>query len=430
MQETSLADPVLMLAGLLLLATSSAILLKRIRFPYTIGLVIIGMILASLAQYSNQLELLHRVELSHDLIMYVLLPVLIFGAALHIKIPHMFREMKTVMTLAVPGVVLSMLIIGYLLNVLTPLTLAGAMLFGALISATDPVAVIALFKEVGAPDRMLMLMDVESLFNDATAIVVFGIVLSVVQSGSGFTGWMLLEGIGSFIEVFFGGILVGGVLGLSMCWLLKLGRGSPFVQIANSTILAYGSFIIADHIFGFSGVMSTIAAGLVIRSSIGELLSNQVRQLIEPYWDFIVFIANSLVFLLLGFKESLLIKSPERLLDAFPWLLIAIVVVLLARFLVVYLLLPASDVFLRGREVDMKVKAIIFWGGLRGVVPVALMVSIPSDMEYQNLIIDMTLAVILFSLLVQGTTVNWLMCRLRVNQKYHIVRAAMKKLGG
>ena len=430
MHEANLAVPVLMLAGLLLLATSSAIFLKRINFPYTIGLVIIGIVLASLARYSDQISHLREIDLSHDLIMYVLLPVLIFDAAIHIKIPHLFRELRPVMILAVPGVVMSMLIVGYMLNALTPLTLAGAMLFGALISATDPVAVIALFKEVGAPERMSMLMDAESLFNDATAIVIFGIVLSVIQAGGGVDGMMLLGGLWSFIEVFFGGILVGVVLGLSMRWLLKLGRDEPFVQIAHTTILAYGSFIVADHVFGFSGVMSTIAAGLITRSSMAELICDQVRQFIKPYWEFMAFVANSLIFLLLGVKEDLLIKSPERLMEIYPWLILAVAVVLLARFLVVYSLLPVSNLFSKGREVDFKVRAVMFWGGLRGVVPVALMVSIPEDMAHRGLIIDMTLAVILFSLLIQGTTINWLMTKLKVNQKYHVVRSAMKKLGG
>lgn len=430
MQEASgLAVPVLILSCLLLLATSSAIALKKLRFPYTIGLVLLGMIVAIAARYSDSLNVLMQVSLSHDLIMYVLLPVLIFDAALHIKIPHLYRELVPVLTLAVPGVVFSMLIIGYLLGALTPLTLTGTLLFGALISATDPVAVIALFKEVGAPERLSMLMDSESLFNDATAIVVFGLVLSVVQSGQAVDGVIMISGLWSFITVFFGGILVGVILGLAMRWLLQIGRDEPFVQIAHTTILAYTSFVVADHIFGVSGVMSTIAAGLITRSALGTVITDQVRQFIKPYWEFMAFVANSLIFLLLGMKEDLLFRNLDRLQQIYPFLLIAIGVVLLARFLVIYLLLPLSNRLPIGRGVDNKVKAIMFWGGLRGVVPVSLILLIPENIEHRSLIFDMTLAVILFSLLIQGATINWLMTRLKVNQKYHIVRAAMKKLG-
>ena len=428
-EAIDLATPVLILSLLLLLATSSALLLKRLNFPYTIGLVVIGIILAGLARYSQQLDLILRVGLNHDLIMYVLLPVLIFDAALQLKLPYLVRELSSVLTLAVPGVVLSMLFIGYLMEWLTPLTLTGALLFGALISATDPVAVIALFKELGAPERMSALMDSESLFNDATAIVIFGIVLSVYQSGEAFSGMTLAMGILSFIKVFFGGLAVGTILGLLMCKILEISHSEPFVQIAHTSILAYTSFVVADHIFGFSGVMATIAAGLLTRTALGEVVSDQVRQFIKPHWEFMAFVANSLIFLLLGVKEDLLFRNLDRLGQVFLYLMLAIVVVMMARFLVIYVLLPMANRLPGCRRIDGKIKAVMFWGGLRGVVPIALMLMIPEDMAHRQLIIDMTLAVILFSLLVQGTTISWLMNRLKVNQKYHVVRAAMKKLG-
>ncbi|MCW7554269.1 sodium:proton antiporter [Endozoicomonas gorgoniicola] len=429
MHAASLAIPVLILSGLLLIATSSAILLKRLRFPYTIGLVVIGMVLGIAAQYADQLELALKVDLSHDLIMYVLLPILIFDAAINIKPPSLFREMGVILNLAVIGVVLSMLVVGALLNWLTPLSLASAMLFGALISATDPVAVIALFKEVGAPERLSMLMDSESLFNDASAIVIFGIVLAVVQSGSGVSAGVLLEGIGAFIKVFFGGILVGSAMGVAMRWLMKLSKGVPFAQIAFTTILAYGSFIIADHVLGVSGVMSTIAAGIITRSSSSTVLSEEVRGFLRPYWELLSFIVNSLIFLLLGLKENLLFRNFDYLLTNYHFFLVAIFAVLAGRLAAVYLLLPASNRLAFCRSVDGKSMAVMFWGGLRGVVPVALMLLIPDTLPDKELIIDLTLVVILFSLLIQGTTVNWLMKKLNVCQQYHIRRAAMKKLG-
>lgn len=430
MHETSLATLILIQASLLLLATSSSIFLKQLRFPYTIGLVLIGMALGVLVQLTDVLEPALKVKLSHDLIMYVLLPVLIFDAAINIKPPHLRREMVSILNLAICGVVLSMLVIGVLMHWLTPLSLAGAMLFGVLISATDPVAVIALFKEVGAPARMAMLMDAESLFNDATAIVIFGIILAVIQASGSVGADVVFKGVGLFAKVFLGGILVGTAMGLAMRRLLKLGKSEPYVQIAHTTILAYGSFIVADHVLGVSGVMSTIAAGIVTRLEFSKIMSDQVRSFITPYWEFMAFIANSLIFLLLGIKEDLLFRNLENLQTNYVWLVIAIAAVLIGRLGAVYLLLPISNRLPVGRPVDNKIKAIMFWGGLRGVVPLALVLSIPDGFPEKKLIIDMTLAVILFSLLVQGTTVNWLMSRLGVNQHYHVVREAMKKLGG
>lgn len=430
MQETAgLATDVLLLCGLLFLATCSALLLKRLNFPYTIGLVVIGILLAWLARYSEQLDLIVHMGLTHDLIMYVLLPVLIFDAALHLKLPHLIRDIVPVLMLAIPGVLFSMLFIGYMAGFLTPLTLTGALLFGALISATDPVAVIALFKEVGAPERMSMLMDSESLFNDATAIVIFGLVLSIYQSAADVSILTLKGGCWSFIKVFFGGIAVGVIFGLLARKMLVMGRGEPFVQITHTTILAYTSFIVADHVCGFSGVMATIAAGLITRTALGEVVSNQVRQFIKPYWEFMAFVANSFIFLLLGVQEDLLFRNLDRLGQEYQYLILVILLVLLARFLVVYLSVPLSNYLSPARPIGHKVKAVMFWGGLRGVVPIALMLQIPETVEHRKLIIDMTLAVILFSLLVQGTTINWLMTHLKVNQQYNMIRSAMRKLG-
>ncbi|WP_461536645.1 cation:proton antiporter [Spongorhabdus nitratireducens] len=414
MHDDSLAAAILTFAGLLLLTTSSAILLKRLRVPYTIGLVVIGMALGLLATQYNMLAPILQVRLTHDVILYVLLPVLIYDAAINIKLPALVKELIPVLMLAVVGVVMSMLIVAWLTHELTPLTLGGALLFGALISATDPVAVIALFKEVGAPERMSLLMDAESLFNDATAIVMFSIVMVVVQTGHAFDAPLMTRAVLEFFYVFLGGIVIGALLGFAMLVLFKLGRETVFVQIAHTTVLAYGSFLIADHMFGMSGIMAAIAAGVITRTYSKRVMADGVKLYLHPYWEFMSFVANSFIFLLLGFQENLLIKDLDRSESFVPYLVIAIGVVLLARFLVIYLLIPISNRLPKSPHIDRPTRAIMFWGGLRGVVPVALMLSIPLDFPERRLIIDLSLAVILFSLLVQGTTIEWLMGYLKV----------------
>ena len=410
-----LAIPMLIFCGLFLLAAISAILLKKLRFPYTIGLVVIGMALGIAAEHWQILAPIRHISLTHDLIMYVLLPVLVFEAAINIKLPALVKELVPVMMLAVVGVVLSTLVVGFILGELTPVTLAGALLFGALISATDPVAVIALFKEVKAPERMSLLMDAESLFNDATAIVMFGIVLSIIQAGTGVTGGTVFAAIIEFFRVFFGGLFVGGLMGTAMLGLLRLSRGMPFVHIALTTILAFSSFIIADHVLEMSGVMSVIAAGMVTRSYGRRAMADfMTLRHLDPYWEFMAFVANSFIFLLLGLSEDFLIRNMSNVVQNYPILLIAIAAVLLARFLVVYLLLPLTNRIPLGAPVDSHSMKVMFWGGLRGVVPVGLMLSIPNSMPEKHMIIEMTLAVVLFSLLVQGTTIGWLMSRLGI----------------
>lgn len=417
LHSSGLAVPMLIFISLFLLATVSAVLLKKLRFPYTIGLVIIGMLLGIAAEYLDFLRPVLGVDLTRDLIMYVLLPVLVYEAAINIKLPSLIKELVPVMILAVVGVILSTLLVAWVLNGLTPLSVAGALLFGALISATDPVAVIALFKEVKAPERLSLLMDAESLFNDATAIVMFGIVLTFIQAGGVFGRDLFLDSILDFFYVFFGGIFVGAVLGFAMLFMLKISRGIPFVQIAHTTILAFGSFIIADYLFELSGVMSVIAAGIITRTYGRKAMAEYTQLYIAPYWEFMAFVANSFIFLLLGLKEDLLFRDLDRLISALPIFMLAVVVVLLARFVVIYLLVPVSNRLPGSNPIDAGSRVIMFWGGLRGVVPVALMLSIPDSVAEKSLIIHMTLMVILFSLLVQGTTIEWLMGRLGIKKQ-------------
>lgn len=413
-----LATPMLIFCGLFLLAAISAILLKKIKFPYTIGLVIIGLLLGWLAKYSEFLAPIQGISLSHDLIMYVLLPLLVFEASINIKLSMLIKALVPVMMLAVVGVTLATMVVGFILHEFTPMTLASAMLFGALISATDPVAVIALFKEVKAPEKLSLLMDAESLMNDATAIVMFGIILSIIQTGTGVDAGTLFGAVWSFIVVFFGGISVGVVMALVWLALLKAARGMPYVHIALTTILALSSFIIADHVLDVSGVMAVIAAGLIIRTYGRKVMADRITlYYIEPYWEFVAFVANSFIFLLLGLSEDYLIHDVNHDLFYGKIILVAIGAVLLARALVVYGLLPISNRIMPSEAADKKTMAVMFWGGLRGVVPVALMLSVPESIPERGLIIELTLAVVLFSLLVQGTTIGWLMRKLGISNK-------------
>lgn len=410
-----LALPMMVFCGLFLLAAISAIVLKKLRFPYTIGLVVIGMALGVVAEHLKVLAPILHVALTPDLIMYVLLPVLVFQAAIEIKLPALINELVPVLMLAVVGVALSTLVVGVIVGELTPVTLAPALLFGALISATDPVAVIALFKELHAPERMSLLMDAESLFNDATAIVMFGIVLSIIQAGTGVSADTIITAIIEFLRVFFGGLVVGTVMGVAALGLLWLAHSMPFVHIALTTILAFSSFIIADHVFSASGVMSVIAAAVVVRSYGRQAMADCITQRhLGPYWEFMAFVANSFVFLLLGLSEDFLIRDARHIVEHYPILLVVIGTVLLARFLVVYLLLPLTNRIPVGEKVDGSYMKVMLWGGLRGVVPIGLMLSIPASIPEKHLIFEMTLTVVLFSLLVQGTTIGWLMARLGI----------------
>ena len=205
---------------LLLLAAVSSIVFKKLKFPYTIGLVIIGIVFSYLTDSAQALAHLEDIKLSHDIILYIILPTLIFDAAINIDSRLLVKNLLPVSALAIPGLIISTFIIGVLMCKFTPLGLGVAMLFGALISATDPVAVISLFNEIGAPKRLTMLVDGESLFNDATAIVAFNIVLAMILSGASMNFVTLSSAALNFIYVFIGGLVVGIIIGFLLTRLI------------------------------------------------------------------------------------------------------------------------------------------------------------------------------------------------------------------
>ena len=332
---------VLLTAGFLLTACLSSILLRKINFPYTIGLVIIGGILGYFSNTYHVLSpLMHNVNLSSDLILFIILPTLIFDAAINIDGRLLLRNIVPILLLAVFALLISAGIIGGILSTTTGLSLGGAMLFGALISATDPVAVIALFNEVGAPKRLVTLVDGESIFNDATAIVLFTIVMSVFYPVAGEQHPSLLYASGQFCVVLLGGLLIGAAIGFIGSFILKLARHDLIYQTSVSFVMAYVSFIVATNL-GFSGVLSTLAAGLVLRMRSEAVISRSNIQNLEHFWDYFSFTANSFVFLLLGITEAHIFKSAMSV-SSVIMIAIAIGATVLAR--VVGVLHPHSAV--------------------------------------------------------------------------------------
>lgn len=408
-----MAQGVMVVVMLLFAASLSAIFFRRIKFPYTIGLVMVGIVLSFLCD-SISLDT-SSIHLTPDLILYILLPALIFDASVSMDVRMMMRNIVPSMVLAAPGLIISTFITGALIYWLTPLDIGGAMLFGALISATDPVAVIALFKELGAPKRLTMLVDAESLFNDATAIVMFNIVKTTF-AGAALTFAVCVGGAKDFVVVFFAGLLVGAVIGLVMTFIIKRAGNEPLVQIALSTIVAYTAFIVADKVFNCSGVMSVVGAGFVISYYGRGHFTPEVREYLGQFWSFAAFVANSFIFLLLGFTEMLMIVRINDYGMVFANIGWAVLAIQVARAVVVFGLCPLVGRFRQMDRIDWKYQLVIFWGGLRGAVPMALVLSLPVEFPHRNLLICLTLGVVLFTLLVQGTSIRRLMDWLGLNR--------------
>ena len=234
---------------LMLVFSLVAMAVRRLRVPYTVALVIVGLLMTIGQPF--------HVSLTPDLILGLLVPPLVFEAAFQLNLRDLQRSLPMILILAVPGVILTMLIVGGIVTLVTGLPLMTALLFGALISATDPVSVVSLFRRLGVPRRLSVLVEGESLLNDGTAIVLFDLVLGIVLGGHA----NLLQSGLDFLRIAVGGVLVGLILG----WIVSrlIARVDDYlIEITFTTILAFGSYLVAERL-QVSGVLAVVAAGLI-----------------------------------------------------------------------------------------------------------------------------------------------------------------------
>jgi CPA1 family monovalent cation:H+ antiporter len=374
-------------APLLLIAAIVAMLTRRLRLPYTVGLVAAGVILATL-------PFTPKVNLTKELIFTALLPPLLFEAAFYIHWNQLRRDFPVITLLATLGVVLSASVTAAGMHYLAHWPWLGALVFGVLIAATDPVSVIATFKEAKAHGRLLVLIEAESLLNDGTAAVAFGVVVALA-SGQLLSPFAITA---MLVRTVGGGILCGGVVALGA--LLLAGRTDDhLVEITFTMVAAYSSFLVADY-FGLSGVLATITAGLVMGNLKSlNAISERGREAVQDFWEYAAFVANSLVFLLIGMHEA-----QQNFLAIWAPAVIAIGLVTLGRAAAIY---PCCLLFRRSsRRVTMRHQHVLFWGGLRGAVALALSLGLPLDVPRREEIITISFAVVAFSVFVQGLTME------------------------
>jgi len=388
--------------GLLVIALFVGIIARRLRLPYTVGLVITG---TGLALAHVEIGLV----LTHDLIFEVILPPLLFEAALSIRWSELKRDMLPVLTLSTLGVVISALVVAGGMSYFLSWPIAPALVFGVLIAATDPVAVIAMFNDTGVKGRLRLLVESESLFNDGVAAVLFGLALTWAQaSGASTIGPFSFAA--TLIVTSGGGIAVG--LAIAAAVMAVAGRtGDHLTETALTTIAAYGSFLVAQH-FQLSGVLATVSAGLVLGNVVEfgkpkrKIISEAGRAFLMEFWEFAAFIANSFVFLLIG------VAIAAVPFGGLGWvtLLSAIGLVLAGRLVTVYLLcLP----FRRTKwAIPLREQHILWWGGLRGALALALALSLPSSLAFHNQILIAAFGVVAFSVVIQGLTMPLLLRKL------------------
>jgi CPA1 family monovalent cation:H+ antiporter len=371
---------------LLLVAALVAIVAKRLRLPYSIGLIAAGIALSFWPRLAG-------IELSRQLLFTVLLPPLIFEAALYIHWPELKKDLWVVVALSTIGVFLSAAVTGTGLHYIANWQWSSALLFGILIAATDPVSVIATFKQTKKRGRLRFLVEAESLFNDGTAAVAFAIGLAFIAGNSVGplqVGRLLIETIG-------GAVLCGVIV--AMLVLFLAGRTDDhLVELTLTTLSAYGSFLLAER-FGFSGVLATLIAGIIVGNpGRSRIISEKGRVAVESFWEYAAFVATSFVFLLLGITET-----RYSFIGLLPTALLAIGLVLAGRAAAVYLTLwPFSR---SSNQVSMQYQHVLFWGGLRGALALALALSLPLETPRRADIITVSFAVVAFSVFVQSLTV-------------------------
>jgi CPA1 family monovalent cation:H+ antiporter len=377
---------------LLLIAAIVAMLARRLHVPYSVGLVLAGVALA-LLPFS------HRIELTKQLVFTLFLPPLIFEAAFQLRWRELRKDLPVILTLATVGVMMSAVATAAGMHYLAHWSWISAAVFGVLIAATDPVAVIAMFKDARVHGRIRLLVEAESLFNDATAAVAFTIVLMFASGQS-----VGAVGVTKTLLIMVAGSLVCGAAVAGLALLLAGATDDHLVEITFTTVAAFGSFLLAEH-FHLSGVLASLTAGLIL-GNVGHLaIAPKGRAAVEEFWEYAAFVANSLIFLLIGMR----LANQDY---SFVWLpaLIAIGVVTVGRAFAIY---PLSLLFARSSlRVSAKHQHILFWGGLRGALALALALGLPEEMPGREAIITVAFAVVAFSIFVQGMTVKPLMRRL------------------
>ena len=388
---------------LLIAASVIAIATARFKVPYTVFLVFGGVlidlfhvpIVDKLGDSAGNL-------LTPDVIFMVFLPGLLFEAGINIHIRHLKANLAPILLLAIIGILPAAFVAAYLVHWAVGIPLQAALIFGVLIAATDPISVLALFKEMGAPKRLGVIVESESLFNDGTAVVLFQILLAGMAGGSLSIG----DGIGRFLVVAVGGGALGVVLGYGVGKLTER-IDEPRLEIMLTTILAYGSFLLAEQLH-VSGVIATVGAGLMIGNfGAATGMSSRTRVALWSFWEYWAFVINSIVFLMIGIEVHIF-----DLIGHGAAIAIAIAAVLLGRIVAVYLLTPVGNVL--SGPISWAWRHVLVWGGIHGSVSLALVLTLPNDFPARELVLAMTFGVVAFSIVVQGLTVKPLMRKLGI----------------
>ncbi len=408
---------------------------RRVKLPHTVFLVIIGLILGLLAQIPA-FHFFSEFTLTPQLLFYLLLPTLIFESAYNINARRIVEDAPIVLVLSILGLVLSTLVIGGAMYFL--LTFLGfnvpfilTLLFGALISATDPVAVLALFKEYGAPRRLSLIFEGESLFNDATAVALFIVLLEIARFG--FHGYeTVIEGLISFTSMLVGGVIFGVVIGAIFAKLVGICRENEVASITLTIVLAHVTFILSEIISGLSffdehnlhlsPIIATTISALLMGNYGRSKIHPRAEEFVKKLWAQLAFMSNSLIFILIGI---LFVNVPKLNALMIGVVVATILIVAIARAISIYPLVGLFNLFSSdSKKIPTAWQHLLSWGSLRGALAVTMVLLIPDDLTFagwnittspKEFLLAITVGCIFATLFIKATTIQGFMKRLKLD---------------
>lgn len=431
---TSLVDQVQLLILLLIVTLIVALFARLLRVPYTLLLVIVGFIV-------GLLPFLPQEHLDPNLVLYVFIPALLFEGAWNAELDRLEADWLPIILLVIPGMVLSLLVVALFLHIGVGLEWLLALLVGAIVAPTDPVSVISLFEQMGVPDRLRTLVEGESIFNDGTGGAAYELVLAVLLPTLGlaevtgnptFVNTPVLGIIGEVLWLIFGGLLLGFGVGWVASHIVRRVE-DRLVVITITITVAYGMYLLGAALHT-SGLLAVVGAGLVMGSyGRKHAMSPRTIESADDVWEFINYLANSLLFLLLGFELAL-----THLVQSFPGIFFGILGAIIGRVLMIYMFIPLQDILARwwahrtpGRHtrlarpipIPSAWRPVMVLSGLRGALSLALVLGLPEALAQRNLLTDIVYGIILVTLLGQGLTLRLVLPR----WKDKLVRAEVEE---
>ncbi len=398
----------------------------RLRLPYSVILAVFGTLIGAGATFLLRTELTDALNpvaeaivglpIRSNVFLYVFLPTLLFQATLGMNLRRMLDDWVPILVLAVVAVVVATLSVGYALAWVSPLPLVACLLIGAIVSTTDPSAVVSIFRSISAPRRLARIIEGESLLNDAAAIALFGLFMGFVMLG--IPDPELGEALVRFPVLIAGGALTGWIAGRIAVWMMTLFSRHELAQVSISVALPYLAYIVAERGVGASGVIAVVSAGLTLNLTAPSRLPPQSWTNLREIWEVLAHWAGALIFILAALLIPKLL-SEARLAD---FLLVGVVILaaVVARAVIVFGLMPVLTLLRLSPSVERPFRVAILWGGLRGAVTLALALAVTESVrvpdDIQRVVGILATGFTLFTLLVQGTTLRWVIKRLGLDR--------------